>query len=274
MVSIRFGLALVIGAGLVASSGAANATIVSRLSTPFFVHPVIPDPRPRQTSERGILLTQPVSSVRAARLDAEAPAEAMGRPRPKPFPAGTPMFGAFAGQQWSYCAVVESNWGRPDKFSCYIDSDEDGRFDAVMDSGPPFNGVALFVFNTGQPRTLPEPVPYSRIDAAAGPRTRYAIGYRIHRPRAPDRNAQIPAATHISPIFGFLTADGALVPLSEQAAAVPLRDGQRARLEIKGALIEIDGVGDDNSVQYRVLRGVAGHVDQIMMQTVTTTVYY
>jgi len=273
MVGVRLGLALVIGAGLMASSGAASATIVSRLSTPFFVHPVVSDPRPRQTSERGLLLIQPVSSVRAARLDAEAPAEAMGRPRPKPFPAGTTMFGAFAGQQWSYCAVVESNWGRPEKFSCYIDADDDGRFDAVMDSGPPFNGVALFVFNTGQPLTLPESVPYSRIDAMEGPRTRYAIGYRIHRPRAPNRDAPVPA-THISPVFGFLTPDGALVPLSEQGAAVPLTDGQRGRLEIKGAVIEIDAVGDDNSVHYRVLRGIAGHVDQIMMQTVTTTVYY
>lgn len=274
--NFRSSIALTLGACLVASAAAAQTA--SRPSTPFVIHAVPVDGAEQAARERQPLLSQPVTSVRSARLDAEAPAESAGWFKAKSFPAGTQMFGAYAGERWSYCAVAESRqtlW-TADQFICYVDDDDDGRFDAAIDSGAPFNGVPLLVFSTGESRPLPAPVPYSRLPLADGPSVEYAISYEIVRPsgRAMLNGRNVPrAATHIVPIVGFRVGGGRIQPLTGAGGdrRVQLIDGQRATLRIKGAVIEILGVNDDDSVRYRVVESIPAHVDQIMLQVITTT---
>lgn len=273
----RFGIGLAFAACLVAGAAVAQAS-GARPSTPFVIHSVPVDGAEQVAREWRPLLVQPVTSVRSARLDAEAPAESAGWFKAKSFPAGTLMFGAYAGDQWSYCAVAESRqrWWTEDQFICYVDRNDDGQFDAAIDSGVPFNGVPLLVYSTGETRPLTSPVPFSRIPLADGPSVEYAISYEIVRPsgRAMLNGRNVPrAATHIVPIVGFRVAGGRIQPLSGPGSGQRLRliDGQRATIRVKGAVIEILGVNNDDSVRYRVVEAMPTHVDQIMLQVITTT---
>ncbi|NJC40008.1 hypothetical protein GGQ87_000266 [Brevundimonas alba] len=274
----RFGIGLLLGACMFA--GGAAAQTASRPSTPFVIHGVAVDSTERTAREGQPLLAQPVTSVRSARLDAEAPAESAGWFKDKSFAAGTPMFGAYAGDQWSYCAVAESrqSFWTTDQFICYVDADDDGRFDSAIDSGTPFNGVPLLVFSTGASRPLPAPVPYSRLPLADGPSVEYAISYEIVRPhgRAMLNGRNVPrAATHIVPVVGFRVEGGRIQPLSAAGGErrIPLAGGQQATIRVKGAVIEILGVNNDDSVRYRVVETIPSHVDQIMLQIITTTTW-
>jgi len=273
----------VLAAGLVllAAAGAAHAqsSVVTRPSTPFMIYPVPADDSEKVAARGEPLLIQSASAIRAARLDAEAAAESAGWFKEKSFPAGTLMFGAYTGTRWSYCAVAETRqrfWSS-DQFICYIDEDDDGRFDAAIDSGAPFQGVALLVFNSGLPRPLATPVPYSRLDMAEGPKVEYVIGFTIDRPRTSRRNPEVRPATHITPFPAFRAGDGSLVPLSGLGTGrLPLENGQTAHIKLMGAEIEILGVNDDNSVRYRVMQTMPRQIDQILMRLTTTTtwVYY
>ena len=276
MLSFFRGGALAAGVIVFAAAGAAAAQTVSRPSTPFIIHPVVLDDSERVAASPAALLSQPASSIRAARLDAEAAAESAGWFKAKSFPAGTLMFGAYAGDRWSYCAVAESRsrWWASDQFICYIDEDNDGRFDSAIDSGSPFNGVALLVFNVGMSRPLPTPVPYTRIDAVDGPTIDYAIGFSVVRPYR-RRNQPIRPATFINVYPAFRAGNGALAALSGPGSGrLPLQDGQTATIRMMGAEIKILGVNEDNSVRYRVVRTMPRQIDQIIMQLTTTTVYY
>lgn len=272
----RFGVALTLGACLL--SGVAVAQTASRPSTPFVIHSVMVDGAERVAREHQPLLVQPVTSVRSARLEAETPAESAGWFKAKSFPAGTLMFGAYTDDEWSYCAVAESRqtWWSADQFICYVDEDDDGRFDAAIDSGEPFNGVPLLVFSTGESRPLPAPAPYSRIPLADGPGIEYAVSFDVVRPtgRAMLNDRNVPrAATHIIPSVGFRVEGGRVQPLSGPGSnqRIPLVNGQTATIRVKGAVIEILGVNNDNSVRYRVVEAIPAHVDQIMLQIITTT---
>jgi len=275
----RSGIALSLGVclAMVAGALAGTASAQARPSTPFVIHGVPVDGTEQVARERRPLLVQPVTSVRSARLDAEAPAEAAGWFKDKSFPAGTRMFGAYTADHWSYCAVAESrSWLTEDQFICYLDRDDDGQFDAAMDSGVPFNGVPLLVFSTGEIHPLASPVPYSRIPLAEGPGVEYVITYEIVRPggRAMRNGRNVPrTATHIIPSLGFRLPDGSISPLSGPGIGrrIALASGARATLRIKGAVIEILDVEDDDSVRYRVVQAIPMHVDQIMLQVITTT---
>lgn len=275
----RSGIALSLGVGMamLAAALAGTASAQARPSTPFVIHEVTVDGAEQVARERRPLLIQPVTSVRSARLDAEAPAEAAGWFKDKSFPAGTRMFGAYTADHWSYCAVAESrSWLTEDQFICYLDRDDDGRFDAAMDSGIPFNGVPLLVFSTGEIHPLATPVPYSRIPFAEGPGVEYVITYEIVRPsgRAMRNGRNVPrTATHIIPSLGFRLPTGSIVPLTGAGIGrrIALAGGARATLRIKGAVIEILDVEDDDSVRYRVVQAIPMHVDQIMLQIITST---
>ncbi|RZJ44985.1 MAG: hypothetical protein EON86_02330 [Brevundimonas sp.] len=272
------GTALVLGACLAALVGAGSpASAQSRPSTPFVIHGVAANPAEQAGREGRPLVTHRVTSVRSARLDAVAPAEGTGWFKDKSFPAGTLMFGAYTDDAWSYCAIAESrSWFNEDQFICYVDRDDDGRFDEAIDSGVPFNGVPLLVFGSGAARPLPAPVPYSRIPLADGPSVDYEITYQIVRPvgRAMRAGRNVPrTATHIIPAVGFRIPGQHLVTLSGAGGErrIPLEGGQRATIRIKDTVIEVLGVNDDDTIRYRVVETMQPHVDQIMLQIVTTT---
>lgn len=275
-------LAGAIAAGMLAVAGPALSQ--SRPSTPFVINPVQIDPAAEMTArENQPLLTQPTTSIRSARLDGEAVAEAAGWFKDKSFPAGTLMFGAYIDTGWSYCATAVSrqSWWNGDQFICYVDNDNDGRFDTAMDSGAPFNGVPLMVFSQAAQHSLPAPVPYSVIPAEDGPSINYAITFEIERPRrsGADRRRRPDApplpASHIKPIVGFRLDNGQMVTLSGAGLAQRIRlvGGQTATIRFKGAEIEILGVNDDDSVRYRVVRSMPRQVDQITLTVITTTYY-
>ena len=263
------------GAGVACAWLIAGGAVARDLpSTPFLIHGVTVDGSERVATKREALLVQPVTSPRAARLDAEAPAEEAGWFKDKSFPAGTHMFGAYARDSWSYCAVAESRatFWTSDQFICYVDSDNDGRFDGAIDSGEPFGGVPLLVYGAGQPHALATPVPYSRIAPLEGPSIEYAIGYEIVRRsgRGVRNGRNVPlAATHIVPFVGFKLPGGEITRLSEAGGSrrFALEGGQRGTIRIRGAEIEILGVGDDDSIRYRVIRAIPAQVDQILLQT-------
>lgn len=272
--------ALVLSACLAfASASPATAqTTQSMPSTPFIIHGVTLDGAEQVALKNQALLAQPVTSVRSARLDAEAPAERAGWFKQKSFPAGTPMFGAYTRDGWSYCAVAESRaaFWTSDQFICYVDSDNDGQFESALDSGAPFGGVPLLVFGQGQPSALPVPVPYSRIPTIEGPSVEYAVGYELVRPSGRGmrngRNVPLPA-THIIPFIGFKIPGGDIRPLSGpgEGRRFALERGQTATIRLGEAVIEILGVGDDDSVRYRVIQAFPAQVDQITLRITSST---
>ena len=245
-------------------------------SSPFVIHAVAVDSAEQIVTRRQPLLVQPVTSMRAVRLDAETPA-AISSARERSFPAGTLAFGVYVRDGWAYCAIAESRlrlWS-PDQYVCYIDSDNDGRFESAIDSGEPFGGIPLLVWGQGDVRRLPAPAPYTRIAAADGPSIEYAIGYEVVRPsgraRRGDRNVPRPA-THIAATIGFRLPDGEIHPLSgpEVGRRFPLEDGQQGSIRVHGAVIEVLAVGDDDSVRYRVIQSIPAQVEQITLQANNT----
>lgn len=260
---------------LVTGSAVAQTNVQSRLSTPFIIH-AVPMPEGEQTAAKGKpLLVHPVTTLRAARLTEQTAAESAGWFKEKFFPAGTLMFGAYAENKWSYCAVAESRsrfWSS-DQFICYLDEDKDGRFEAAMDSGMPFQGVGILVFSQAAPKPLATPAPYERVALEDGPKVEFGIGFQIQRPRRRS-DAPVPAATAIRPVVGFVGENGSVLSAFRGGVApVPLVEGQRATIRIEGAEIEILGVNDDDSVRYRVVKTLPSRLDRIMMQIVTTTTW-
>ena len=82
-------------------------------------------------------------------------------------------------------------------------------------------------------------------------------------------------ATHIIPSLGFRLPTGSIVPLAGAGIGrrIALAGGARATLRIKGAVIEILDVEDDDSVRYRVVQAIPMHVDQIMLQIIDFGVF-
>jgi hypothetical protein len=249
------------------------ASAQSAPSTPFIIHGVTVDSSEQIATEQEALLAQPVTSPRAARFDVATSAQPMGGAREKSFPAGTLMFGAYARESWSYCAMAVATFWTADQFSCFVDRNNDGLFEAISDSGTPFAGVPLFVYGAGQPYLLATPIPYSRIAPLEGPTIEYAIGYRIVRRsgRMTREGRSVPyPATHIVPIIGFRSAGGVIRPLSgpESQQRIPLEDGQKATVRIAGAVIEVLEVGHDDSITYRVVQTIPAQIKQIILETV------
>lgn len=258
----------------VAAVGAARAQTSSRTveSTPFVIHaaPVAADERRAKAGEP--LLVQPVTSVRAAKLLAEAPTTS-GYKKVKAFPAGTALFGAYAPDGWAYCAVAASTarWWAGDEFACYQDGDDDGRFDHVRLSGAPFMGVPLFVFELGAPKPLPTPVPYQRTAYGEGPRIDYALGVQVMRPKT--KRDQPPAPATAVRLTASIGQEGRYAKIGDEAMLARLDGGQTATLEFRGAKISVLGVEPDGAVRYRVDTPMPTHVDRVVMGITTTTTY-
>lgn len=253
---------------------AAPAAAQWRLSTPLVINPVSIDPNFEMTAPRGWpLLMQPMTSTRAIRLESEAPAAFTGALRDLTFPAGTPMLGLYMTTGWAYCAIANRQRdSRSDPVVCYVDLDNDGTLDVVMDASPPLRGLAVLHYAPATQHPLPEPVPYTPIEADQGPSVNYAITFQLKRPRNTRRpsNASGPPmpATHIKPIIGFRLPSGEMLPLGRENTrdpGIPLVNGQTATIRFKGAEIRILGVNDDDSVRYQVVRSMPRRVEQIAL---------
>lgn len=264
--------AVAVAAALAAGSAQAQSSTRTIESTPFVVHAVAADVTERVAKPGEPLLVHPATSVRAARLTAEAPTTS-GYKKVKSFPAGTAMFGAHAPGGWVYCAVAASTarWWAGDEFACYEDADEDGRFESVRLSGEPFMRVPLFVFQLGAAKALPTPVPYERVPYAEGPRIDYALSFKVDRPRG-KRGEPPPAATSIR-LTAQVGQPGAYASIGDGIAGARLTAGQTATLQYGGAKIDILGVEADGSVRYRVTQGMPTHIERVVMGVTTTTTY-
>lgn len=259
---------------VLATDTAVAQTVVpnARSSPPFIIHAVGVDSTERVSTGRWPLLVQPVTSLRAVRLDAETPAATRGSV-PRVFPAGTTAFGVYIDDGWAYCAMAEATnyFLGSNQFVCYVDADNDGQFESSMNSGEPFDGVPLWVWGEGRIRPLPAPAPYTRIPAAEGPSLEYAIGFQIVRPsgRRTREGRYIPSpATYIQTTAGFRLPSGVIRQLQGQdiGRRFPLLNGQTATIQLKGAEIEILGVGDDDSIRYRIVRTMPSQIEQIELQ--------
>jgi hypothetical protein len=269
---LRRALAVAFLAALVALPASVGAQTVQVDSTPFIVH-ASPATQTVRTARPGEpLLVQSVTSLRSARLTAEAPTTS-GYKKVKSFPAGTLLFGAYAPEGWVYCAVAESTarWWAGDEFACYEDVDDDGRFDRVRLSGEPFMGVPLFVFQLGEPKTLPAPAPFEPIPAAEGPRVEYVLKADVRRPRTRRDEPKRPAeAVALTAAIGL---PGRHAPIGATGARAVLDGGQTATLDHEGGRIRILGVEPDDSIRYVVETAMPTRVDRVVMGVTTTTRY-
>ena len=273
VLSVRIFSAAALALGVIA--GSASAQTRTRESTPFVIHQAIvagPEIGVEATAPRGqALIVQHATSIRAARLEADTPSLA-GFRKTKTFPAGSSMFGIYAGSGWAYCAVAETSaaWWSGDEFVCYEDADQDGRFETAMHSGSPFLGVPLFVFELGRKQTLPEPAPYVIAPADAGPAVDYVVTAQVQRPRLTD-----PAATPVVIVTlkgGFRQSVNSIpTAIGGWTAGAPLKTDGPTRISLMGAEIDILGVDDDNTVRYRVVSATPTQVQRIVMGVTTTT---
>lgn len=271
--------------GLWATPHSAGAQTRTQASTPFIIHAGMtqgPAPGEEAVARRGQpLLIQRATSIRAARLEAEAPSLA-GFRKVKSFPAGTPMFGVHSLTGWVYCAVAETtaSWWSGDESVCYEDADGDGRFETAMLSGAPFMGVPLFVFELGERQALAEPTPYTVIPGAEGPSVEFALVASSRTHRFP--GAVNPVVT-VTVAGGFRAsadpggvgrgADPPTTPIAGWVDTVTLGPDQPNRVHVLGAELEILGAGADGTIRYRVIASAPAQVERVAMSVRRSTTY-
>lgn len=271
--------------GLWAIPHSAGAQTRTQASTPFIIHAGMtqgPAPGEEAVARRGQpLLIQRATSIRAARLEAEAPSLA-GFRKVKSFPAGTPMFGVHSLTGWVYCAVAETtaSWWSGDESVCYEDADGDGRFETAMLSGAPFMGVPLFVFELGERQALAEPAPYTVIPGAEGPSVEFALVASSRTHRSP--GAVNPVVT-VTVTGGFRAsadpggvgrgANPPTTPIAGWADTVTLGPEQPNRVHVLGAELEILGAGADDTIRYRVISSAPAQVERVAMSVMRSTTY-
>lgn len=266
------------GAAVVAAIWGLSATMAPAETTTeyawttFVIHGVTP-PQGEQVAMPGQpLLRQPVTSTRAARLEAESPSLA-GMGSAKTFPAGTKMFGVKVPDGWIYCAVSESTvkWLFLDLFACYQDTDGDGWFDHARSSGAPFNGIPLFVFQPGPPKALPTPVPYSFIPYREGPKVELAFVWRpimvkVKKGEVPPPPSRLTVATSI------LTGD------MDHAISTPQTfDVWRGWPQVfsdDGGRVTLLGLTPEGGLRYRVDSSIPAQIEPLKMTLTTTTTTY
>lgn len=246
-----------------------------RESTPFIIHgQVTAGPAIGQDASAPpgqALIVQPATSIRAARLNADTPSLA-GFRKTKVFAAGTPMFGVYTVTGWAYCAVAESGatWWTGDEFVCYEDADGDGRFETAMHSGSPFLGVPLFVFQLGRKQPLPEPAPYSAIEAENGPAVDYVVTAQVQRPRSVAPNT--PPVTVVTLRGGFRQGVNSLpTMIGGWSTSTRVQHGETSRINLKGAEIDILGVEEGDIVRFRVVSAAPKQVQRITMGVTSST---
>lgn len=240
---------------LAAACGAASAqTYQSLPSTPLLIG-AVQAPKGEQLAAPGAaMLSQPIASLRAARLDAvAAPPPGAGF---SSLSAGTILSGVQAPDGWAYCAVAQgSNWLFADSLACFQDLDGDGRFDVVRPSGEPFNGVPILVFQLGKPTTLLAPVAWSELPDTAPAAVDYVLSWRA------DRGGGVI-------IDASLRMGGRAVTI-DSLRAPALREGGGTTVVLRGARLELLGRAPGGTLRYRVLEAAPAQIERITM-TVTT----
>lgn len=286
-----FRLRVAAAALILTLGGGAQSSIAqtrTQASTPFVIHGGItqgPALGEEAVAARGKpLLVQRATSVRAARLEAEAPSLA-GFKKVKVFPAGTTMFGVHSLTGWVYCAIAETtaSWWAGDESVCYEDADGDGRFETAMLSGAPFMGVPLFVFELGERQALTTPAPYSIIPGDQGPAVDFALVAAVRTQRLPGAAPDVAPITAVTVRGGFRasadpggvgrSAEPPVTPITGWADTVVIGPGRPNRVSILGAEVEILGLGENDTVRYRVLSSAPAQVERVAMSVVQSTTY-
>lgn len=269
----RAGLAAgaVLAAVLPGAAPAGAQTYTSRTWTTFVVNAVSVPDEEREAAPGTSLLTQPVTSTRAARLDAEAPS-LLGMGSAKTFPAGTKTFGVKVPDGWIYCAVAASTvkWLFNDMTACYQDVDGDGAFEIVRNSGMPFNGIPLFVFQPGPPQKLPAPIPYSALPYKEGPTV--DLGF-VWRPVVVKVKRDEPPApvTQVTITQSMMTGDKIEGVTRAQTFSVT---GGPQTMRQDGATITVLGLTPEGNLRYRVRSAMPAQIQPLEMVLTTSTYYY
>ena len=261
------------------SVGAADAqtTYDSRPSTPLAIRSITPPQGERIARPGEPMLVQPMSSIRAAKLDDDAPTGLgimYGPDHGKLIPAGTHLFGVEFPDGWAFCAVVpgKSWFGlNGQETTCFQDTDHDGRFDQVRPSGPPFQGMPLLIFEPGPPSPLPNPIRYSPLPYVEGPTVDYSVMWKPVGSKAGRDGAPAPLTEAVFNIR--VTAGKSNIDLSGQQT-LWFKDAQPQQLIMDGCLITVLGVTADGGLRYRVDLPMPTQVSRITMQVVTSTYYY
>lgn len=269
----RAGLAAgaVLAAVLAGAAPAGAQSYTSRTWTTFVVNPVTVPDEERIAAPGTSLLSQPVTSTRAARLDAEAPS-LLGMGSAKTFAAGTKMFGVKVPDGWLYCAVAASTvtWLFSEWTACYQDADGDGAFEVVRDSGAPFNGIPLFVFQPGPPKALPAPIPYTAIPYREGPTV--DLGF-VWKPVVKKVKRDEPPApvTQVTITQSMITGDK--IEGVNRSQTFSVTDGAQT-MRMDGATITVLGLTPEGNLRYRVRSTMPAQIQPLEMVLTTSTYYY
>lgn len=237
--------------------GAASAqTYQSLPSTPLLIK-AIEAPKGEQRAAPGVaMLSQPIASLRAARLDAATP---VGAGFSK-LPAGSILSGVQAPDGWAYCAVAQgSTWFVADSLACFQDTDGDGAFDIVRPSGRPFRDVPILVFQLGPPTRLPAPVAWSELTDTTPAAIDYVLSWRD------DRKGGVVIDTSLRMAGRAVIIDSLPPRVVREAEATPV--------ELRGARLDLLGRAADGSLRYRVLEATPAQIERITM-TVTISPTY
>ena len=212
---------------------AAAALVAVPVSTPLRLLP-LESPGVVTFRKWGIAFDQPVVSLKAARLTAEAPGHRVLGPKRNRLPAGTRLFGVLRGEAWTYCSFAQIS-------VCFEDEDQDGRFDRVWDPFPSHGRLPLFTANFTRSTVLTEPVPYKALDGVDGPR----LAYRFHLGSGRAATGE-PTIDSMS-LFQGEDARGKafIVGPIRFTGPQPVDAAGRRRLEHRGAVVDVqvrDGV--------------------------------
>lgn len=264
--------AVCIGAWSLLATAAQAQSSTAYAWTTFVVHGVTP-PSGEQVARPGEpLLRQPVTSTRAARLEADTPS-LLGMGSAKVLLAGTKMFGVKVPDGWIYCAVAESTvkWLFLDWFACYQDIDADGLFDHVRSSGAPFNGIPLFVFQPGPPKALPTPVRYSFIPYAEGPRVDLGFVWRPIIAKV-KKGEVAPPPTRLTVTTSILT--GEKDEAISAAVTFDMASGRPQVFSDNGGRVTLLGFTPEGGLRYRVDSAIPAQIEPLKMTLTTTTYWY
>lgn len=207
-----------------------------------------------QVARRGeALLSQPVHSARAVRLDEDVTLRGRivnGFAR-REFKQGVTLFAAHDGSDAVFCAPTSYNGFSGGDFYCFADSDGDGSFDGFGHGVVEIPGTQLVGFLEDHEvkgfvvvdsKSLPHPVRYTAIPAGEGPKTLLRFRWRVVKPRAA---AADPAAFTVE-VWSEIGGEA-----SPAVTTAPGPDGV-AHVDCDGARFTILGVEADGSLRYRV----------------------